>query len=182
MKDENIVYEYKSINVKTELEPIYTDCYEHFGWIRIKENERKDYYINNNVYQDVVNIRFKRNSQIENKAELKIYQDECEKSFLKINRLEKEPSSLAIIYALIIGLIGILFLVVAIFAILGNKWFIGAISIIMGCIGFILPYFVYRRTKGSKEKENKTKIEEEQEKILKMFKQSKKILEKNELC
>ena len=105
MKDENIVYEYISINVKSELEPMYIDCYEHFGWIHIKNEEKKDYYINNNVNQDIVNIKFKRDRMISNKEELNELQKKCEKSFLKINRLEKEPVSFAISYALIIGMI-----------------------------------------------------------------------------
>lgn len=180
MKDENIVYEYISINVKSELEPMYIDCYEHFGWIHIKNEEKKDYYINNNVNQDIVNIKFKRDRMISNKEELNELQKKCEKAFLKINRLEKEPVFFAISYALIIGMIGILFAIVSIFSLLASNWFIGIISAIIAIIGFILPYLVYKRVKGNKTVENKSKINSEQDLILAIFKQAKEILFENE--
>lgn len=30
-----VAYEYLSLNVKSEREPLYIDCYENFGWILI---------------------------------------------------------------------------------------------------------------------------------------------------
>ena len=177
---ESIVYEYISINVKSELESMYIDCYEHFGWIHIKNEEKKDYYINNNVNQDIVNIKFKRNRAITGKEELNELQRKCEKSFLKINRLEKEPMSLAISYALIIGMIGILFSIVSVFSLLASNWFIGIVSVVIAIIGFILPYLVYRRVKGNKIFENKPKIILEQDLILAIFEQAKNILFENE--
>ena len=180
MKDKSVVYEYTSINVRNELEPMYVDCYEHFGWIHIKNEEKKDYYINNDVNLDIVTIKFKRDRAIPNKDELNELQKKCEKAFLKINKLEKEPMAWAISYALIIGLIGVLFGVVSVFSILASNWFIGTISAVVAVIGFIFPYFVYIRVKGNKIAENKSKIALEQDLIFAIFEQAKKILFENE--
>lgn len=180
MKDENIVYEYTSINVKSELEPMYIDCYEHFGWIHIKNTERKDYYINTDINQDIVNIKFKRDRAIPKKEELNELQKKCEKAFLKVNKLEKEPLAFAVSYSLIVGMIGILFLVVSIFSGLSSNWFISIISGLVAIIGFIFPYPIYRKVKGTKTVENKSKITLEQDLIFAIFEQSKKILFENE--
>lgn len=180
MKDESIVYEYTSINVKSELEPMYIDCYEHFGWIHIKDVERKDYYINNDVSLDIVNIKFKRNRAIAGKDELNELQKKCEKAFLKVNKLEKEPLNIAIIYSLILGIVGALFMTVAVFSILANNLFIGIVSIIIAIIGFIFPYPIYRKVKGTKTEENRAKITLEQDLIFSIFEQAKKILYEND--
>ena len=179
MKDD-IVYEYASINVKRELEQMYKDCYEHFGWIYIKDEEKRDYYINTNINQDIVNIKFKRNRKIQGKDELQELQNKCEKAFLKINKLEREPDSLATMYALLIGLIAILFITVSIFSGIKSNWFISIVSGMIGIIGIILPYFIYNKTKGNKKNENKVKIEKEQDLISDIFKRATEILFENE--
>jgi len=45
-----IAYDYLSVDVNFELEAMYIDCYQNFGWILTSNiicNEPQNYYINN---------------------------------------------------------------------------------------------------------------------------------------
>lgn len=183
MKEDYVIYEYTSINVKSELEPMYIDCYENFGWIPINNNGKRDYYINVNPNLDIVNIKFKRNRKIKSKEELKKLQEECEKAFLNINKLEKQPQSIATMYALIIAFIATIFMAISVFAITGEKivWIPAILGGIIGVIGWIIPYFVYRNVREQKLIENKIKIEEQQEIIYNTCERARKILVESEI-
>lgn len=166
MREDYITYDYISINVKSNLEHMYIDCLKNFGWMYINSG-KKDYYINSNPYQDMVNIKFKRSRNIKRKDELKKLQEKCEKSILKIDRLEQIPHSFASMYSLIIAFVGIIFITIAALAIIGEKiiWLLAIFSGVIGIIAWILPYFVYKNVKSKKEEECKIKIEVEQDNI-----------------
>ena len=182
MKQEYVAYEYTSINVKQELEPMYIDYYKYFGWIYVNDNKKRDYYINNNVNQDVVNLKFKRNRNIKNKAKLQELQDKCINAFLKVNKLEKEPHEKATIYALIIGLMAIIFILLTVLCVTGTKilWIPAIICGLVGLASFIAPYFVYKKVWTKKEFENRDKIQKEQDIIDDTCKEAIEILVENE--
>lgn len=178
MKDDYIAYEYISINVKSDLEPMYIDCYENFGWIPVKNNGKRDYYINSYTNQNIVNIKFKRDRKIQHKEELQKLQKKCEEAFVEVDRLEKRPQSVATIYSLIVAFIGIVFMAISVFSITGEKvvWVPAILGGILGIIGWTLPYFVYKNVKNKAETENKAKIEEQQNIIYETCEQARYIL------
>ena len=178
MREDYIAYEYISINVKSDLEPMYIDCYQNFGWIPINNSGKRDYYINANPKLDVVNIKFKRNRNIKNKEELRKLQEKCENSFLTVNKLEKKPQSIATMYSLIIALVATVFMAISVFAVTGEKviWFPAIVCGTIGIVGWILPYFVYKNVKDKKEIENKANIEEQKNIIYGTCEQARKIL------
>lgn len=182
MKQDYVAYEYTSINVKEELKTMYLDYYKYFGWIYVNENKKTDYYINSNPNQDIVNLKFKRNRNIKNKAKLQELQDKCIKAFLKVNKLEKEPHEKATMYSLIIGFIAIVCILLAILCITETKilWIPLVICGIVGLACVIAPYFVYKKVYTKKELENRSKIENEQEIIDDTCKEAIKILLGNE--
>lgn len=181
MKESYVAYEYKSINVKSDLEPMYIDYYENFGW-NVINNEKKDYYINSNPNPNVVNIKFKRNRKIKNREKLNELQNKCEKAFLMVDKLEKQPSSQGTINSLTVAFIGTIFMAISVFAISGEKLYIVPFLIggALGIIGWILPYFVYKNTKNKLIEENKTKIEEQENIIYDTCEQARKILDDEE--
>lgn len=162
MREDYVAYEYLSVNVKSDLEPMYIDCFEHFGWIPVNNSGKRDYYINSNPYQYIVNIKFKRNKKVKSKEELRILQDKCEKVFFTIDKLENLPHSIATMYSLVVGIISLFILLISVFYLinLNTICFFAILGCIIGIIGIILPYFIYEKTKYKKEIEIKVKIEE----------------------
>lgn len=177
-----IPYEYLSINVNSDLEPLYIDSYENFGWIPINKNGKKDYYINSNPRQNLVNIKFKRDKNIKNKGKLDDYQKKCEQAFELIKKLEKEPHLKGTLYSLIVAFIATGFIALSVFAITGEKviWFPAIFCGIIGIIGWIIPVFVYKNVKERKMLQNKPKIEEQYNLIYDTCKQARNILIENE--
>lgn len=163
-----IAYEYLSLNVKSDKEPLYIDCYENFGWILINNTalvDNEDYYINNvNINGNkLVNIKFKRDRKIKNKVKLISLQRKIEISLKEIDKLEKQPYTKGMCYAMSIGVIGTIFLAISVFSITAiNPIYILAIPTgIIGLIGWILPFFIYKKVSSTKEKENTTLIDEQ---------------------
>lgn len=163
-----VAYEYLSINVKSDKEPLYIDCYENFGWMLINNTalvDNEDYYINNinTNGNKLVNIKFKRDRKIKNKAELTSLQRKVETSLKEIERLEIEPSTKGMISAMTIGVIGTIFLAISVFSITASNplYILGVICGIPGIIGWILPFFMYKKIKANKAQENITLIDEQ---------------------
>lgn len=179
-----VAYEYLSINVKSEKEPLYIDCYENFGWVLINNTaliDKDDYYLNNSNINNnkLVNIKFKRDRKIKNKMKVINLQKKLEMALKKVEKLEKEPSSIGFIYAMIIGLIGTIFLALSVFAITAQNPFyiLGSLCGIVGIVGWILPYFVYKHVKAKKEQINISLIEEEYNTIYDSCEQAKKLID-----
>ena len=88
---EFIAYEYFSTNVESDKEALYIDCYENFGWTlinNISNNglvDNEDYYINNYYINKLINLKFKRDRKIPNKAKIIHYQKTCENSLKILN-------------------------------------------------------------------------------------------------
>lgn len=179
-----IAYEYLSINVKSEKEPLYIDCYENFGWILINNTaliDKQDYYINNSNVNNkkLVNLKFKRGRKIKNKIKLITLQKKLETSLNEIEKLEKEPESLGMIYSMIVAMLGTVFLALSVFSITAeNPIYIS--GIICGAVGitlWILPYFIYKNIKLKKEKENIALIDEQYNTIYDSCEQAKKLID-----
>lgn len=180
MKEDYITYEYISINVESDLEPRYVDCYENFGWIHIKESSKQDYYINANPNQDIVNLKFKRDRNIKNKDELRTLQQKCEAAFLEVDRLEGRPQSIATMYSLIIGTIAAGFIAISVFTAIKDIWIIAILCGIVGLIGCIFPYPIYKKVIDKEEIENKNKIDEQYDIINNAYKEAREILLEDE--
>ena len=178
-----IAYEYLSLNVDSEKEPLYIDCYENFEWILINNLalvEKEDYFINHvsTKTSKKVNLRFKRDRKIKNKTQLLSLQRKLELSLKEIERLEKEPFSKAFIQAMTIGMIGTVFLSISVFSITATSplYFLGAISGAIGIVLWILPFFVYKNKQNLKEKENVSLIDEQYNNIYDICEQAKNLI------
>ena len=167
-----VAYEYLSLNVKSEKEPLYIDCYENFGWSLVNNTalvEEGDYYINNiqNIHSNkIVNLKFKRDRKIPNKLDLQSLQRKMEFSLREIDKLETEPNTKGIIKALTIGLLGTIFLSISVFAITAKNldivnYIICTIAGIIGISGWTLGFISYKTTKSKIEQENNSLIEEQ---------------------
>lgn len=167
-----VAHEYLNINVKSDKEPLYTDCYEAFGWNLVTNTalvEEGDYYINSipNVSGNKqVNIKFKRDRKIPNKLELQNIQRKMELALKELDKLESEPNTKGIIRALTIGLLGTIFLAISVFAITAKNlevinYIICTVAGIIGMAGWALGFISYNKTKSKIEQENQSLIEEQ---------------------
>lgn len=177
-----IAYEYLSLNVKTEQEPLYIDCYETFGWVLVNNTaliDKEDYYINNfNINKNqVINIKFKRDRRIKNKVQLLSLQRKLETALKELSKLERQPYTAGIITSLTIGLIGTVFLAISVFALTVTTpfYFLGILAGIIGLFGWTIGFLSFGKVKAKKETENIPLIEEQYNIIYDSCEQAKKL-------
>lgn len=184
---EFVAYEYLSINVKSNKEELYIDCYLNFGWKLTNSNninnslvDKEDYYINSNLNDNkLVNLKFKRDRKIPNKEKIITLQRKCENALKELEKLEKEPSSKGTSYALIISVIGTIFLAISMFLITAANPLIllGVLTGIIGLIGWFLAYPLYKKAKSEFEDLNIPLIEEQYNVIYDTCKQARKLID-----
>lgn len=183
---EFVAYEYFSVDVASDKEALYIDCYENFGW-QLTNNisgiglvDKEDYYINdfNISGNNLIKLRFKRDRKIPNKVKIISLQKKCENSLKELERLEKEPTRKGTVYAVISAVIGTIFLTVSVFAITKTS-VTNILGMIVGIIGLIfwgLSYPIYKKLKVKQEGINTALIEEQYNIIYDSCEQAQKLL------
>lgn len=138
-----VAYEYKEVIADQNSASFLLDSYENFGW-EVDENIPINSY---SPHQKNVMLRLKRNRRIVNRMELTRLQRNFEACVREIEQLEKRKTSMATMYALIIGMLGTVFMAGSVFAVTAQPPHIilCIILAIPAFIGWILPVFVYRR-------------------------------------
>lgn len=155
-----IGYEYKEITVSDEQVSMYLDCYENFGW----EPDENNFSTKGH---SGTTIRMKRNRKIINKMELTRLQRHFEACMNEIDTLEKAKTSAATVWALVIGILGTAFIAGSTFAVVHEPpiiWLCILLAI-PGFIGWILPYYVYKRTVRKKSQKIQPLIEAKYEEM-----------------
>ncbi|MGM9589652.1 MAG: hypothetical protein ACI3V0_05700, partial [Faecousia sp.] len=102
-KSPYVGYEYKEVTVKRDQASLYMDCYENFGW------EPDENIIVTGQFH-MVTLRMKRDRKIVNKMELTRLQRNFEACANEIDKLEQSKTSVAVIWSLIVGMIGTVFM------------------------------------------------------------------------
>lgn len=163
-----IAYDYLKLEVLPDLEQLYVDCYQSFGWELTKVSEKninQDYYINSRTFIEnpLVTLKFKRNRKIKNKAELLKLQKSMEDSFKKINKLKKEPELISTMYSMILGVVGLLFVFFSFLSLTSKTPFyiLGVINGIVGAVGIVLAFFMYNKKRKQLQEKNEIIIEEQ---------------------
>jgi hypothetical protein len=134
-----VAYEYKEVTTTRDMEGIYTDNYPSFGW-------QLDGITPSVFGLSTITIRFKRDRKIRNKAELSRLQRQFEAGIAEINNLEKSKTTSAFIVAMTVGLIGTALMAGATFAFIFAEMIpLMIILAVPGFIGWIVPYFLYRK-------------------------------------
>ncbi|SBW10462.1 conserved hypothetical protein [uncultured Eubacteriales bacterium] len=134
-----IGYEYANFTVNRDMEAMYADGYQNFGWMLESVSTPQA------GVRDVT-MRFKRDRKIRNKAELTRLQRQFDACAAEITGMERSKAANAITMALIVGLLGTAFLAGATFAYLGGLAVFGVVLAIPGFVGWALPYFLYNAT------------------------------------
>lgn len=162
-----IGYEYRDVSVTRDVKPLWVDSYVNFGWQLVDSNP---------VGNNSINLKFKRDRKIMNKVKLTRLQRKFESHVKEIESLEKSKESTALSFALSTGIIGTVFMVLAIFSYLGDMTFRSIFFALFGFIGWSLPYFGYIKIKTNKAEKVNPLIEEQYDKIYETCKKAYKLL------
>ena len=139
MSRQNFVgYEYQDVTAKRNMAAMYADGYENFGW----QLESSDGHLG---AVDTVTLKFKRDRKIRNKAELSRLQRNFDACVREIETLESSKYIKASIAAYIIGILGTAFMAGSVFAVTANMIVPCIILAIPAFIGWVLPYFIYKK-------------------------------------
>jgi len=143
-KSNFIAYEYKDVTVRRDMEALYADSLPSFGW-KLEGTSPA-------LSISTVNLKFKRNRRITNKAELTRLQREFENHMSEIEKLEDSKMIAPSAVAYGIGIVGAAFMAGSVFAITAATPLIPLCIILAvpGFIGWILPYFLFKKIKQSK--------------------------------
>ena len=133
-----IGYEYKEVAVKRDMQSVYADGYPNFGWV-LDGSTLADIGIS------IVNLKFKRDRKIRNKAELTRLQRQFESNAKEIEKLEQSKTATAITIAFAIGIVGTGFMAGSILAFMAQIIPLCVILAFPALIGWALPYFLFMK-------------------------------------
>lgn len=179
---EFVSYEYKEVIAESSKASFLCDGYENFGW---ELNEKlsgisygKPVDNTHSLHQRKIEISLKRKRNIANKMELIRLQSNFEACMNEIEELEKSKTSTATMYATIIGILGTAFMAGSVFAITAQVANI-ALCILLaipGFIGWITPYFMYKKMVKRETDKVKNLIEEKYDEIYKICEKGNRLL------
>lgn len=161
-------YEYKELFTEGSKFSFLLDGYENFGW-ELDENAA--------AQQNKV-LRLKRNRKIVNKMELTRLERNFEACVNEIDKLEKEKTSIATVYALVLGVIGAAFMAGSTFAVTAQppNYILCIILAVPGFLGWIFPYFLYKKIVGKQTERVTPLIEEKYDEIYEICEKGNKLL------
>lgn len=170
-------YEYKEVTAESSKASFLLDGYENFGW-EMDENLPGNGSTRKAPNQNKIIIRLKRNRKIINKMELTRLQRNFEACVSEIEALEKSKTSSATMYALILALLGTAFMAGSVFAVTASSPHIilCILLAIPGFLGWILPYFLYKRIVGKQTAKLTPLIEKKYDEIYEICEKGNKLL------
>lgn len=177
-KKEFVGYEYKEVITDKGRVSFLLDGYENFGW-KLDRNIPADSRENVNLQkQRKVILQLKRDRKMVNKMELTRLQRNFEACISEIEALEKSKTSAATMYALIIGVLGTAFMAGSTFAVTEQPphVILCILLAIPGFIGWILPYFVYKKVLKKQTEKVMPLIEEKYDEIYSICEKGNKLL------
>ncbi|MBD5444691.1 MAG: DUF2207 domain-containing protein [Lachnospiraceae bacterium] len=170
-------YEYKELITEGSRFSFLLDGYENFGW-ELDENLPENVERRNPVSQQRKVLRLKRNRKIVNKMELTRLERNFEACVNEIDKLEKEKTSTATVYALVLGIIGTAFMAGSTFAVTTQtpNYILCIILAVPGFLGWIFPYFLYKKIVGKQTERVTPLIEEKYDEIYEICEKGDKLL------
>lgn len=161
-------YEYKELSAAGEQAAFYLDCYESFGW---QPEDRLGGGAKGRLL-------LKRERKLVNKMELTRLQRHFEACMDEIRALERSKTSTAAIWAIAVGLAGTAFLAGATFAAVHVPplYLLCAILAVPGFIGWVLPYFLYRKLAAKRAAVVAELVEQKHDEIYEICEQGNKLL------
>lgn len=144
-------YEYKEVSASGDKVSLLLDGYESFGW-EVDDNFTLNVtqcpaHVSSHVPMSKTLLRLKRDRKILNKMELTRLQRNFEACVKEIETLENAKTTRATIWAIVVGIIGTAFMAGSVFAVVAPtpQILLCIVLAIPAFIGWILPYFIYKK-------------------------------------
>lgn len=147
-----ISYEYRQISIPREHVSLCMDSYPCFGWEPDPNHDHDPQSDNRQTVSTghstagTVQLFFRRDRNISNKAELTRLQRNFDSCVAELTALERAKTTQGTIAALVVGLLGTVFMAGSTFAVVAQPpviW-LTVLLAIPGFLGWIAPYFLYR--------------------------------------
>lgn len=166
-------YEYKELVADKSKISFLIDSYENFGWELDEKRQMAD-----TAPSRKMTVQMKRDKKIINKMELTRLQRNFEACIGEIEALEKAKTSAASIWSITLGIIGTAFMAGSTFAVTAQPAHVilCIILAVPGFIGWILPYFLYKKIKDIKIKKLTPLIEEKYDEIYEICEKGNRLL------
>lgn len=170
-------YEYREIVTDSGRRSFLLDGYESFGWEEDGSMTDSGAARNPALQQRAV-LRLKRNRKIVNKMELTRLERNFEACVDEIDRLEKAKTSAATMYAIILGVIGTAFMAGSTFAVTAQPphYILCILLAVPGFLGWIVPYFLYKKIAGKQTERIVPLIEAKYDEIYEICEKGNKLL------
>ncbi|MBC1458660.1 hypothetical protein [Listeria newyorkensis] len=161
-------YEYKDITINQEQESLFVDGYTNFGWDL------------DSVSKSVTSlkIKFKRDRKIRNKAELTRLQRQFDACVDEMEQLERSKKTTARIVAYGIALVGTIGMACSVFAVTSGLITLSVIFAIPGVLGWLIPYFSYKKLYQKKAAEITILMDQKNEELYEVSKKANGLLPK----
>lgn len=160
-----IGYEYKEVETKGNRASMYLDCYPSFGWT-VDERTKNG------------TVTLKRERKIINKMELTRLQRHFEACMAELDQLEHSKTTAATIAAIVVGLTGCVFMAGSVFLVTHEPplWVPSFIVAVPGFLGWILPYFVFKKLAAKRTRVVTELMEQKYDEIYEICEQGNRLL------
>lgn len=156
-----VAYEYLTLQVDRDLEPLYKDTYRSFGWII--ETSTSRVLAGSTPNPNTVTIKLKRDRRIRNRPLVNELQRKAENALEAIRSLEKSRTSTSVATALGIGILGSAFLAGSVFAIQANLWLLAIPLGAIGLLGWLAGWLAHGRVRDRKTAQTAPLIDQQYE-------------------
>lgn len=166
-----VAYDYLDVSVDAEQAPLYRDAYENFGW-------EPDELAGPVPAQGKARLRFRRDRKILNKAELTRLQRNFDACMAEIQALESSKRSSPTAAAIAVGVVGTACMAGSVFAVTATPPIIPLCVglAIPGFLGWIMPWFLYRKLVAVRVKKITPLIESKYDELYEVCEKGSKLL------
>lgn len=128
-------FEYAKVRAPQQLEPLYRDAYRNFGWSLESTDARppvRPLPLLPAIRSNTVTLNFTRDRGIRNRPMVQELQRKADASLASIARMERSKKSVGTTIAILLGVVGAVFLAVSLF--MGA---LGVLPTVLGVIGLV---------------------------------------------
>lgn len=172
-KEKAIVYDYKTVSVRREMEPMLIDTYENLGWELVNTTLQAGSLTH-------VNVSFKRDRKIKGKVALSKIQNKVDMTLSNLNKIELGKQRAGVPEGLTVGVIGTLIFgggMSMVMCLQGMGYMIGGIA--LGVVGVgvaLLGWLTHNKCRSKKLAKLEPILEEELNKLSDLCEEGHKIL------
>lgn len=171
MEKKLVHYDYQEIDIKKHFKWLYMDYYPCFGWevLEVMASEKR----NANLH-----ISMRRKYDLRGKDRLCHYQARFDSCMEEIRNLEIARLFSATLSAVMVGLVGVIF-IVGMIIMSKNSVFTALFMLIPAIIAFLLAYPCYLLVKKNKQKQIEPFMKERYEELFRIGQAAKEVLEQS---